>query len=89
MPGLIRRDPDVIVAEVDEKRMLLNVRTWTYLSFNESGARIWHHLEEPRGRAELLARMMDEFEGSEAEVAADLDLFLADLREQGFLVAGQ
>ena len=89
MPGLIRRDTEVIVAEVDEKRMLLNVRTWTYLCFNETGARIWHHLEEPRGRAELLGRLMDEFEGSEAEVAADLDLFLAELREQGFLLADQ
>jgi hypothetical protein len=87
--GRMERDPDVLVAEVEGRPLLLNVRTWTYLSFNETGARIWHHLEEPRGRAELLERLTGEFEAPEAEIAADLDLFLAELREQGFLLDAQ
>ncbi len=85
----MERDPDVLVAEVEGRPLLLNVRTWTYLSFNETGGRIWHHLEEPRDRAALLARLMDEFDAPEAEIARDLDLFLAELREQGFLLDHQ
>lgn len=81
----MERDPNVLVAEVEGRPLLLNVRTWTYLSFNETGARIWHHLEKPQDRAALLTLLRDEFEAPEAEIAADLDLFLTELRDQDFL----
>lgn len=86
---MLQREPNVIVAEVDGKPMLLNLGTWVYLSLNETGRRIWEHLAEPRRRTELLALLLAEFDGAEEAIEADLERFLRDLRAQGFIAGGQ
>lgn len=82
----LRRDPNVIVAELAGRPLLLNVVSWTYLSLNETGARIWEHLAEPCCRETLLRMLADEFDARKEELAADLDPFLGDLQAKGFLV---
>ncbi len=82
---ILKRDPNVIVAEVDGRPLLLNLVSWTYLSLNETGAAIWQHLETPLSRAALLRLLSHEFNAADAVLAADLDPFLEELREKGFL----
>jgi hypothetical protein len=82
---LLGRDPDVIAAELDGKALLLNLRSWTYVSFNQTGERIWHHLEEPLDRDTLVRRLAGEFEADEAALEGDVDAFLRELDQQGFL----
>jgi hypothetical protein len=84
--GLLRRDPNAIVAELDGKPHLLSLSSWTYLSFNGSGARIWELLVEPRERDWLLRRLLEEYDADEEQVGRELDLFLEDLRRKGFLL---
>ena len=86
---VLGRDPDVIAAELDGKALLLNLRSWTYISFNESGERIWRHLEQPLDRQTLVRRLADEFDTDEASLEADVDAFLRQLDEQGLLTRGQ
>ena len=86
---MLKREENVIVAEVDGKRRLLNLRTWTYLALNETGERIWELLAEPLDRAGLLACLADEFDAPPAAIRADLDTFLGRLLEQGFLARDQ
>ncbi|HEX8573282.1 MAG TPA: PqqD family protein [Allosphingosinicella sp.] len=86
---MLQREENVIVAEVDGKPMLLNLRSWTYVALNETGERIWELLAEPLNRAELLARLADEFDAPAEAIGADLDSFLGPLLEQGFLAPAQ
>lgn len=89
MEELLRRDADVIVAEVDGKAMLLNLRTWIYLSLNDTADRIWDHLAPARTGAELLVLLLQEFDAPEEEIAADLEAFLRELRTQEFIAEAQ
>jgi len=89
MAELLRRDANVIVAEVDGKPLLLNLRSWTYVSFNDTAARIWELLETARGRDDLLGHLLAEYDAGDEEIAAELDGFLALLREQGMIAAVQ
>ncbi|HEX8263466.1 MAG TPA: PqqD family protein [Allosphingosinicella sp.] len=86
---MLRREENVIVAEVDGKPRLLNLRSWTYLALNDTGERIWALLAEPKDRAALLRRLADEFDAPAETIARDLDSFLGELREQGFLAPDQ
>jgi hypothetical protein len=85
---LLRRDPDVVAAELDGKPMLLQLRSWTYMAFDEVGARIWSHLAEPLDSRSLVAALLAEYEGDEAAIRGDVDRFIEKLHGDGFLVRG-
>jgi hypothetical protein len=86
MEAKFERAPQVIVAEVDGEPLLLHLDSWTYLSFNPVGARIWELLETPRGKAELIGLLGDEFDADDAVIARDVTTFLDGLESDAFVV---
>ena len=83
---MLKRDPDVVAAEVDGEPRLLHLRSWTYLALNPVGERIWALLAEPGGEERLIEALLAEFEGEEARIRSDVGSFLAKLQGQGFLI---
>jgi hypothetical protein len=83
---MLRRDPDVISAEVDGEPRLLHLRSWTYVALNPVGERIWALLAEPADEEALVRALLAEFEGDEPRIRADVDAFLKRLRDEGFLI---
>lgn len=70
---------------IEQEVVAVDVPSSTYLSANDSGTLLWQALGEGATRDELAAVLVDRF-GLEAERAgADVDAFLAQLREQGLL----
>lgn len=51
------------------------------IKLTESGAFLWRILENGADREELIAKMLEEYEVDEATAAADIDRFVAKLRE--------
>jgi hypothetical protein len=80
------RQDEVEWRELEGEVVVLDLRRSTYLAVNRTGALLWRRLVEGATRAELVEKLMDEF-GLEPKAArADLDSFLAELREQELLV---
>lgn len=79
------RDKSLSWRRIEEEVVAVDVSSSTYLSANDSGAVLWQALAEGATRDELSAALVDRF-GLEPEAAgADVDHFLAQLREQGLL----
>lgn len=57
------------------------------MSVNETGAVLWHALEQGAERAELVACLLDAFEVDEATTAHDVDGFIAQLQEKALIEA--
>ncbi len=55
------------------------------LKLNATGKFLWEHLAEATTREALVSVLLDEYEVEEARAAADVDAFLATLRELGVL----
>ena len=55
------------------------------IKLTESGALLWKFMEKDRDRGELIARLLSEYEVDEATAAADVDRFIAKLREADLL----
>lgn len=55
------------------------------LTLNESGATLWRRMEQGARREELVAALLAEYEVTEELAAADVDAFLASVREVGCL----
>ncbi|MBQ3264764.1 MAG: PqqD family protein [Ruminococcus sp.] len=55
------------------------------IKLSESGAFLWSLLEKDAERDDLIARMLEEYDVDEATAAADIDRFIAKLREADLL----
>lgn len=51
------------------------------IKLSDSGAFLWRILEKGADREELIAKMLEEYAVDEATAAADIDRFVAKLRE--------
>ncbi len=80
-----RPEPHVLSAAVDGRTVLLDVRAGRYFALDGAGARIWAHLEEGCGAAEIEERLADEFDAPRPVLAADLTALLVRLRQQGLI----
>jgi hypothetical protein len=85
-PETIRlRDEGVTWRLVDDEVVVLDRRTWAYLSINDSGALLWARLVDGATKAELVATLVEGFELAQERADADVESFLDTLREHDLL----
>ena len=73
---------------IDDEVALLNLKDGTFFSLTGSAAAIWPLIDGTRGRSALLAALAQTYDALPAEIAPDLDAFLAQLSAAGFLDGG-
>jgi hypothetical protein len=71
--------------EIDDEIVALDLENSTYLSINRTGRLIWPALERGATRDELVEALTSTYGVDRERAAADLDVFLAQLRERGLL----
>jgi hypothetical protein len=79
------RSADVVGTDVADETVLLNTASWTYLSFDVIGARIWTLLETPQSADSLVAALTAEFSVDDATCRRDTVAFVQDMLEKGFI----
>jgi hypothetical protein len=79
------RPEDVVWREVDDEVIVLDRRTWAYLSINDSGAALWPHVVEGTTKPALVRELVARFEVDEPTAADDVEAFVAKLREHDLL----
>jgi hypothetical protein len=82
----IRRNTDIIAAGVAEETILLNPKDWTYVHFNETAARIWEALDEPRTVENVMAALMREYDVDPATCEREVAEFVSSMSGRGFIV---
>ena len=71
--------------EVENEVLALETTGSTYLSANQTGALLWRRLAEGTTRAELVQALVTAYGIDEQSAGADVDSFLAELREHELL----
>ncbi len=71
--------------EVDGEVVALDLETARYVATNRTGAVLWGELADGATREALVATLVSRWSLDEARAAADVDAFLALLRERGLL----
>jgi hypothetical protein len=79
------RDAGVAWKEVDGEVVALDERESLYLAANSAGAVLWRALAGGTTHAALVDGLVTEFGIDDARASADVDAFLAELREHGLL----
>ena len=72
-------------AAIDDEIVIMRVDTGEFFSLTGTAATTWRLIDGNRNRDALLAALADEYSTDEAAIAADVDDFLAQLKETGLL----
>jgi hypothetical protein len=81
------RDDQVVWKRVGDEGVVLDLRSSTYLSLNETGAFLFSLLEGGATEADLSRDLARECQIDEAQASADVKAFLAALSERGLTAA--
>jgi Coenzyme PQQ synthesis protein D (PqqD) len=79
------RSEDLHWHAVEGEVLALDARTQLYLTINESGALLWDLLARGTTRAELVDRLVREYDLAPDRAASDVDLMVGDLSGRGLL----
>ena len=70
---------------IDDEIVVMNLENGDFFSLTGSARAIWLLIDGTRSRAAVLAALAAQFSCTEADIAPDLDAFLADLGAAGLL----
>lgn len=77
--------PDAAFAAVEDGAVVLHMGTKRYYSLNETGAFVWHHLEDGAERAEIVARVVTAYEVGLAEAEIAVARLLDELAQESLI----
>lgn len=85
--ALTKRKDRFTEADIDQEIVIMRLDNGEFFSLSGTAAAIWRLIDGMRDRQALLAALSDEFDTGHADLEADLDAFLAELRGTGLLAA--
>lgn len=71
--------------DIDDEIVVMRLDNGEFFSLSGTAAATWRMIDGTRDRNSLLSALAKQYEGDEAKIAADIDEFLAKLREMGLL----
>lgn len=83
---LYQRRPDLVAANMDGERVMLDVQSGRYFSLRGVGAFIWDAIETPKSQQAIIDEISETFDTSNAgNVPGDVAKFLDQLQENGMV----
>ena len=85
MTYLAKRSDRFAETDVDDEIVLMRLDNGEFFSFAGTAAAAWRLIDGTRDRSALVAALSERFDGDPADIAADVDQFLAELHQMGLL----
>jgi hypothetical protein len=77
--------PEQISSGLGEEAVILDLTKGVYYGLNETGARIWELLKQPRRAGEIRDVILDEYEVEPGAVTRDVLALLSELADRGLI----
>lgn len=84
---LWRRSDDWVGSDVDDSLVMVHIETGKYIALNPTAAAVWNALDEPRDEVAIVARLIEEFEISEAACSDAVRRLIADFEQRQLIEA--
>jgi hypothetical protein len=81
----IRISENVVFREMSGEAVLVNLASGTYFGLDGVGTRIWQLLSQQKGKEEVVAALVQEYDVEESKVAGDVDALLQQLLDKGLV----
>ena len=70
------RNTQIIDGEIDDNQVMMHLNKGKYFGLNPVGKRIWELIEEPKEPAEIIQRLMTEFDVTKEQCTREVTAFL-------------
>jgi PqqD family protein of HPr-rel-A system len=87
LPVTFRRDPTLPFQTLDDEVIVVDPKTREVHLLNETAARIWGMLADPRSIAELVATLEEEYQGDAEDIRQEVEAFVGDMSRKGLCAA--
>ena len=82
----LTKDPGAFAeTRIDNEIVVMSLSSGDFFSLQGSAAAIWELIDGSRDRAAVLTALVHDYAAPETVLAAELDAFLAELRDNGLL----
>ena len=81
----IEISPDVVCKKVGDELVLLDFEKGVYYGLDQVGAALWESLSGGKTLDEATSALLDEYDVDRAQLTADLEALLAELRVNGLI----
>jgi len=85
MTALTKQPDRFAETDIDEEIVVMRLDNGEFFSLAGTAAATWRLIDGTRDRDALVAALAMQFKSAEADIGADVDEFLASLREVGLL----
>jgi hypothetical protein len=85
MIAIVKQADRFSETDIDDEIVVMRLDNGEFFSLAGTAAATWRLIDGKRGRKELVAALADQFEGTTAEITADIDEFLASLQDMGLV----
>jgi len=75
-------------AAIDDEIVVMRIDTGEFYELSGTAAATWRLIDDSRDRSALVQALAEEFAADEASIVADVDDFLRQLQEMGFVSMG-
>jgi hypothetical protein len=72
---------------IDDEIVVMRLDNGDFFSLEGTAAATWRLIDGTRDRSALIEALAAQFDSDEGEIAADVDDFLAQLKEQGLIAS--
>ncbi|HVC57501.1 MAG TPA: PqqD family peptide modification chaperone [Stellaceae bacterium] len=79
---LVSRSPSVLAAEVDGEVVMMSIEKGRYFGLDDIGSDIWKRIETPCSFAELIDRLVADYDSDRATIAEDARALLERMAAQ-------
>jgi hypothetical protein len=84
---LTKRADQFSETAIDDEIVVMSLDSGDFFSLTGTARTIWQLIDGTRDRAALLVALADQYDCTEAEIAGDLDGFVAQLSQAGLIGA--
>ena len=88
MSALAKQHDRFSETDVDQEIVVMRLDSGEFFSLAGTAAAAWRLIDGTRDRSALVKALAEQFEGDEAEIAADVDDLIAELQGHGLIGAG-
>lgn len=85
MTAITKQPNRFVETDIDDEIVIMRLDNGDFFSLAGTSAAVWRLIDGIRDRRALLSALGDEFDGNQAEIAADVDDLIAQLAELGLL----
>jgi hypothetical protein len=82
---VIQVSPNQVHSELGGEMVILNIPLGEYLGLEQTGARAWELIQEPKSVREVLAVLLDEYDVEASRCERELLAFFNDLSRHGLV----